>query len=629
MRLKALPPPPLHWFWMFVLAAWLLTRRDGGIWADGVLYAAQALSHLAPGVYGHDLFFAYGSQDDYTLFSPFYAHLIADWGLTQGTRIAQGIGLLLWLGGAALLAWRLPRWPAALALLAVVIYPPQYGAYLVVSYGEPYLTARLYAEAFSLMGMAAWLSGRMLLGGLAFLLAFAMHPLMALPAVLIGLAVVVRWRVWWAVLAAGPALALVLGGLGVSPFTGLLVPMDADWWTFSVQRSPFVFLHTWSWSGFSQAILVAVVAWTAWLDLPDGAWRRLARALSIVVPGALLLAWLGASVLHLPLIAGLQLSRVLWIGQILALMFIVLLVWQSLPGDRVWRRWRAVGLASLLMLDVTAQGVAALGLIVLTLAGQRYQPDYRPGQVVRILLLVSVLQVAAWSVFTNHIDSVLRAAYTERPAGSPFMSYQYLVAGMLLLLAWVSGLGDRGRLLAWGFSLACLLIALRVWPQEAGGPRYDSPARQVAIAPIQEVIPPGATVYWPVEPKLAWFWLRRANYLSTLQTAGSVFSADTTHEALRRIAHVEPTGLADAARAWGDQFSAKYSRTATPASIRHLCEDPLIDFMIVRDDGGQTAKIRFVDPETGYRYAVHACVDIRKLPRAAPSERRLPAAKPS
>jgi hypothetical protein len=51
-------------------AIWLLTHRYHGIHHDALFYAVQALAHAAPARFEHDLFFAFGSQDDYTLFTP-------------------------------------------------------------------------------------------------------------------------------------------------------------------------------------------------------------------------------------------------------------------------------------------------------------------------------------------------------------------------------------------------------------------------------------------------------------------------------------------------------------------------------------------------------------------------------
>ena len=55
---------------------WLWTHRYFGIQHDGLFYAVQALARITPEAYAGDVFFAFGSQDDYSLFSRLYATLI-------------------------------------------------------------------------------------------------------------------------------------------------------------------------------------------------------------------------------------------------------------------------------------------------------------------------------------------------------------------------------------------------------------------------------------------------------------------------------------------------------------------------------------------------------------------------
>jgi hypothetical protein len=62
-------------------AIWLLTHRYFGIQHDGLFYAVQALARITPDAYAGDIFFAFGSQDDYSLFSRLYAALIRSLGL--------------------------------------------------------------------------------------------------------------------------------------------------------------------------------------------------------------------------------------------------------------------------------------------------------------------------------------------------------------------------------------------------------------------------------------------------------------------------------------------------------------------------------------------------------------------
>ena len=60
---------------------WHLCHVYRGLDHDAHLYALQALSRLNPAVYSNDIFFRFGSQDSYTIFTSIYASLINRVGL--------------------------------------------------------------------------------------------------------------------------------------------------------------------------------------------------------------------------------------------------------------------------------------------------------------------------------------------------------------------------------------------------------------------------------------------------------------------------------------------------------------------------------------------------------------------
>lgn len=63
---------------MTALAAWLLAHPYAGLRHDGVLYLGQVLHYLGVGDLQHDVFFAHGSQQTWSLYSalmaPLYEH---------------------------------------------------------------------------------------------------------------------------------------------------------------------------------------------------------------------------------------------------------------------------------------------------------------------------------------------------------------------------------------------------------------------------------------------------------------------------------------------------------------------------------------------------------------------------
>lgn len=599
-------------FAALALAVWLIGHPFRGIWHDSKFYTLQALQHLNPGAFSQDLFFLYGSQDQFSLFSRLHAAAISTWGLNSGTMVLQSLGLGLWFVAAAMLTRIVPGRLAALSLLLMASVDSHYGSHYLVFYGESFLTARLYAEVFSLAGLAAWLSGRKVLGGMAFATACAMHPLMALPAMMIGLGMLLRPAVWFGLMGAGVLLALGLGVAGVAPFTGLLQPMDPVWWQLAVSRSPFVFLQAWDWDGFSQALYVVVVTGIAWRILPEGALRRLAGVTLACVLGAFAIAYAGGSLLKLPLIAGLQLTRVMWIALVITLMLIPAMLWEH-RQQNMWGRVLVWGLALSVFLDSGTQGGYALLVLAVFLLGDRYLPDYRPPVWFWGLLGLVPLQIMVWGMLYVHMAAQWDALFMKQAVWRTYLANP---AASLVLAGgtyWLS-IRDRMPKFMMGFASVAvaggLIFATMTWYDLQPELDYDSPARRAAIAPVKARVPNGATVYWVEEPEKAWFWLGRANYLSFSQTAGSVFSRGTAVEALRRAAYVRQASLRDANQYWDERFELASSGLISKAAIEAVCRDPILDYVIARSlSEGST--LFFKDPATGWGYRLYECRTLR------------------
>jgi hypothetical protein len=456
---------------------------------------------------------------------------------------------------------------------------------------------------------------------LAFAAACAMHPLIALPAMMIGLGVLLRTRVWLGLMGAGVLLALGLGVMGVAPFTGLLQPMDALWFELAVTRSPFVFLHAWEWRGFSQALFVVVVTGAAWRILTVGELRRLAWVTLVCVLGAFAIAYVGASLIKLPLIVGLQLTRVMWIGLVIALILIVAMLWESRQGN-VWNQMLALGLALGVFVGAGTQGGYALLVIAIFWLGKRRLPDCKPPVWLWwpwLLLGLLPLQIMLWSLLIARMGAV------EDPLTwqAIWRIYFTVPATALVLVSgayWLPGRDSLPKPLKWagGTVVAGLLgLAMLAWYDLKPQLNYDSPERQAAIAHIAARVPQDATVYWVEEPEKAWFWLGRANYLSFSQGAGSIFSRGTVLEAQRRAEYVRPASQQDANQAWDKQLLAPPAKSISMPALRQVCRDPILDFVIARSQTGAGGGY-FKDPQTGLGYGLYDCRAIRVPDNSGP-----------
>jgi hypothetical protein len=129
------------------------------------------------------------------------------------------------------------------------------------------------------------------------------------------------------------------------------------------------------------------------------------------------------------------------------------------------------------------------------------------------------------------------------------------------------------------------------------------------------VIPMEAEVYWPQHVDVVWFVIERRSYLSHLQTAGVLFSHQTTMELSARSAFTSPDF--PRAVAFGDGAAGIGLRMTEPG-IRRTCRAGGADFVVSADsiDLPQAAVPVFARLERGEvlkEYRLFDCAAIRLL----------------
>ena len=475
-----------------VALLWLATRRYFGVVFDARFYVLEALRDLHPAAYANDLYFQFGSQGRFSVFTKLYLPLLPAFGVGTTGVILTVLGQLLWLLGLFCLARRLAGDRLMWLSMAVVIgmLPLYPGGF---TYGEGYVTARLFAEAFVMMGLSQ-LSTRPLLAIAVLLLAAALHPLMALP----GLAVAFVWLAlgqprWWLVMVGGVAAAAVLGMAGIAPFTNLLRTVDPAWLAVIKARSMQCLLSSWPRDWFEQAF--AVIAWAvAALVLAGPQHRRFLVAVLMVGVGGLACTYLGGDIAHNFLLIELQPWRTLWLLQLVSRIYIPLLLMGVLARTSLDTfRWTVV----ITMTLVTAACVARL---------VRY-PDAADFTVISLALAIAGLAIMAASLLAG-----------ENRRG-------------IAVVAAVTG-------------MALIPVALSQWDARPLWIRYvESP--QPPPKELTALLPAIASVYWEGGIEMLWFRMQRSSYFSCEQGTGVVFSRDTAMTYRRRAASLWPLRTSD------------------------------------------------------------------------------------
>jgi len=531
----------------WILALYFICNPYRGVRQDAVLHFGQMQSHLTAGWFKSDLFFLSGSQGGYSVFSTIFAPVLQALGLSSAE-----IAILLALHALFLLAaWRLTTgMPAATrwwALALALALPHFYASGHRLAYAEPFLTARTLAEPLALLALAWLLRGRLALALVAAVLAGAGHPLVALPAWLVGWRLLCdadrRWN--WVALAALPI--VVLAWMQVAPFGALAHAYDATWLDTVKKADAFAFVTSWRVADWQQVVFDAGLLWLCARDpaLPLG---RLARATLVVTVGSLAVSAVSVDLLHDILMTQLQLWRATWIAHLVAMLSL---------GPLLAGLWKQGGkgrlavfavLLGAIAIGATLQtgwvaGLIAFGAVALAQSRVAVSQWVRglgiAACVVALLLISGVVAMAQFDQLAMGRDS---AILIGRASAIP-SALSALVLAVALLGLWPQLRPGRLATALSAAGVAVLLVAgISQWDQRSDWARYVE-QNQGRPHPFQASIPAGATVYWPDDLMADWALLGRSSFFDASQMSSALFSREMSVAGMARRDAVDPLVL--------------------------------------------------------------------------------------
>ena len=336
--LRSLAARPASAF-LLLLALNAAARPYLGIVHDARLYSAQVLNQVDAGCYADDLFFRFGSQDQFSLFSRLAAPLAGIFGIEPTFFFLYLIFNTLFLFALKRFVERLisDRVLSTLALCYLVVAPLPFGGLNVFSVHEPFLTPRIMANALLLIGLDQVLQGRFGRALLWLALGGAMHPLMACGGLLVWagcLAVAVLSR--RQVLVLGAALTVLAIAVLAIPSLGLAVfgAMDDEWRQVVRQASPYNFPDEWAprdWInvGFSFGALLAAATWWPTTDPRRATFLWVLAGVGFI---GLLGTWIGSYLPYALFFQG-QPYRALWLLKVVQAPLLFLIVARLLQGE--------------------------------------------------------------------------------------------------------------------------------------------------------------------------------------------------------------------------------------------------------------------------------------------------------
>jgi hypothetical protein len=587
-------------FFLTAVTTWLLLRGYHGLLGDAQLYAFQALARIHPAL-AHDLYLQNTSQDQFTIFSPAYAWFIELLGVEPAAR---SLTLLfeIWFLAAAWVAARTltNRDGAWMAVIFLLIVDGSYGGSGVFRLAEQFLTARLPAEALIATSLACFLRGSKPFAAMSSAAALLVHPLIALPGLLLLMCLAIPIRASLLGAAVSAIAALLIGFSAVHlPWIAKVFPiMDPAWLSIVRERSQFLFLRLWSYRDWELNVrpffYLAFIA----LAAQDGRVRRLCVAAAIVGAAGLAVAFIADRVGPVALLVQGQAWRWLWTAVFVSALLLPATIAQ------IWSEEKCGPLcAVLLLLGLTLPAVNGTACVSLSLILWLMRPRFsmREVRVLRWIFLGLVLALATW--VSIHAWEIVRPAFHQPGAVGAVQLRDFFGLKIPSLLG--------ASLIWWGMkkytgvrtpALLCFgLLALSIFIFPAAFKQYRSLASAADISEFSgwaSAIPPTSAVL--VTPArdvgtFVWFTLQRPNYLAVDQSAGVVFSRTTALEVQRRSQVLLPvmdpnwkiwTKLRTAS---GKHEIDAPSRPLTAASLSQICADRELGFVISEQDIGVDA----------------------------------------
>jgi hypothetical protein len=585
---------------LMLITLWLLMYGYHGLSGDGQIYAFQAFARLHPDLTA-DLYLQNTSQDQFTVFSPLYAWCIGLLGLESAARLLTLI-LTIWFLMAAysFVSVVTGRDTAWLGVAFLVIVAGDYGASGVFRMLDPFLTARLPAEALIITALGCHIRGMKRLGLLLALGAMFIHPLMALPGMLVVacLWLPVRAGVIGAIGGIFATLAIAVAAVNLSAASQMLTVMDASWLAVVRERSQFLFLQLWSirdWDINAQPFLS--LGLTA-IAVADEKTRKLCAAAAIVGATGLAVAFIGGLIGPVAILLQGQAWRWVWIAVFIGAALV------PVTALKVWRDDKCGPLCALLLVSSwTVPGVEGTVCVSLALAFwlTRAQITSRLGTYVWWVSAALGVAIAGWILMKCWaIVSPPTPTSGRAPFGVTQIQSMFALKFPAVLLGAVVWWGISAGRATWvPVFLSAMLAAfsMLIFPSAFKQPRTLAAAADIhEFADWADAIPPTSTVI--VAPPrdvgaFVWFTLGRPNYLVVNQSTGVVFSRKTAAEVRRRSEVLLPlmdpnwkilTNLR--AKSGNGRKNETATHPLTPESLMQVCADPLLGFVISPENAG-------------------------------------------
>lgn len=518
-----------------------------GIRHDSVLYLGQGLLALDPENFQNDLFFAYGSQASFTVLPRMIGLVLSTFSAAETFKVLTFLSLCAFAGASWILLTKLFQMRTAYwGLVAVVTLPSVYGGYSVISYAEGFFTGRSLAEPLTLAAIALYLVGRPFVALVAVTLAAMIHPLQALPGLLVAWIDLVRNDRRWLWLLTLPMAMTITASLGVPVMQQLLQVFDAEWLTMTREANPMTMLSLWQtrdWMGLATDgfLVTLLIQYTK-----NQYARRLGLATILATGLALAISFVGADLLHLVRITGIQIWRTHWLLHWLAMASVPFLL--SIAATQHDPRRARVLILVLVVIcaaptpTLLSNGLINCALIPLYWAWPTLMRKSSPAiQWLVSFVLCGILVILMMKLTVHAYDQYQKYGGLRENVRPEFLilSHPLVMGGLMAAYCFIAQstrnnwLKRKFNHLIIVFPIFLLAVAMNEWDRRTP---WTSEIEKAQSNPqlFGVSIERGAQVFWEGELAAPWLILGRPSYYNGMQAAGVLFNRETAIEGRRR-----------------------------------------------------------------------------------------------
>lgn len=528
---------------LFAGVLWLVAHPYRGIYHDSIIYSLIAARWLNPEGFAKDLFFMFGSQDDFNFYTPIFATLVSSVGLDFASRIVVIFGGCLWIAAFYSLSIKIIKdfRPVSFILFVAAVatwsYSPNFSTFEV---NEPFATARVLAMPIALLGLSAGVSGRNIIAFGLTLFSTALHPLIGIWAFI--LVVCSKWPP--AVVAFGALASFIT--LLVIPFLfqiGSLSLMNQKWLDMVKYSSMDVFFGDLSVLNIEKFIYCMLALYIG-ISRGQAFMRPMYRVLALMLTSLYLLSLVISYYFPVVFILQAQPWRVMWLAMAIGLIACVDGLWMVLQRGKsallLGCIFALVVFAleryQVYLLPVLVFAITREGILVRLLSGMTWLLEKK----ILFLIIVSTLTLMLVPRYLLDVEILGVAKFgAEWLAISPSLRGFFFEGGLGLgfLLLSVAITIKSVRVVGWLVLLPLFYFGFANWDQRTKE-RINEESHYISkgwVNPFSRYVVPGEVVVWPGADLRVWFELGTANYANSTQAVGIVFSEKKAIEVKNRL----------------------------------------------------------------------------------------------